>query len=66
MEKYGNIITLLTNYPNKMWNWTNLSSHPDITLEFIQNNLDKPWDWKKLSSNPALNLEKIEKINPEV
>ena len=31
--------------------WSNISQNPNITTDFIEDNLDKPLDWIKLSFN---------------
>lgn len=36
-----------------------LSSNPNITIEFIKQNLNKNWGWISLSRNPAIKLQDI-------
>ena len=47
--------------PNKLWDWSCLSSNKNITMEDILNNPDKPWDWSGLSQNSNITIEFIEK-----
>ena len=48
-ELTNHLQTLLLKYPEKQWNWTCISSNPNITIEFIEKYLDKPWDWSSIS-----------------
>jgi hypothetical protein len=34
---------LIKLFPNKDWNWDELSDHPNITWKFIKNNPQFPW-----------------------
>lgn len=46
------LIKVFNHFRDNDWDWGELSSNPNITLEFIKENLDViPWDWKELSSN---------------
>lgn len=54
-------------YPDKNWNWSSISSNPNITIDTlelelyfkktqynyvnIEKNPTKPWDWYNISSN---------------
>ena len=42
--------------PDKPWNWCNISSNPNITMDFIKDNPNKDWvwSWSFISSNPFL------------
>tara|TARA_Y100000782_G_scaffold109878_1_gene135409 strand:+ start:7045 stop:8391 length:1347 start_codon:yes stop_codon:yes gene_type:complete len=42
------------------WNWGILSRNPNVTIEFVKENLDKPWNWNSLSSNKNIKMEDIE------
>ena len=55
---------LLKLYPNKGWNYDNLSGNQNITWNFVKSNLDKPWDWFSLSRNPNITW-KIVQENPK-
>ena len=50
--------------PDKPWNWSGISSNPNITLDIIKANSDKPWDWSGISYNPNITLDFI-KANPD-
>ena len=47
-EKWFNFIL---KHRNKQLNWSNISNHPNLTMEMIQNNLDIPWEWYFISLN---------------
>lgn len=40
--------------------WTNLSSEPSITWDFVQRNINRPWNWCWLSANPAVKWQNVE------
>ncbi len=40
---------LLEKYPDKNWDYERLSINPNITFEYIKNNLTKEWDWEFIS-----------------
>ena len=42
---------LIEKYPDKDWDWDELSRNPNITLEFIEKHPKKPWNWFKLQHN---------------
>jgi len=44
--------------------WYGISSNPNLTIEFINENLDKPWDWFYISANPNITMKYI-KENPD-
>ena len=60
----NHLTKLLELFPDKPWNYDSLSSNPNITWEFVQNNPDKRWDYDYLSHNPNLTWEIIAK-NPD-
>ena len=35
------LLYLLEKYPEKPWNWSSISSNPNITTKFIKKNIDK-------------------------
>ena len=45
--------------PNKDWDWSNISSNTEITMEFVKNNPNKNWFWISLSENQNIKLEDI-------
>ena len=52
---------LLEKYPDKHWNFNNISHNPNITMEIIEKYPEKPWDWDGISMNPNITMEMIEK-----
>ena len=52
---------LLEKYPNKPWDWSDISANPNITMEIIEKCPDKPWEWDWISRNPNITIEIIEK-----
>jgi hypothetical protein len=58
---------LIEKYPNKPWDWCNISSNPNITMDIVESNPDKPWDWFYLSDNSNITIkfikDNIDKIN---
>jgi len=44
----------------KIWDWSYLSSNPNLTLSFITKHLDKNWNWFKLSKNPVITSKFID------
>lgn len=50
----NHITKLLKLYPNKPWNWYQLSKNKNITWAYVQKNPNKPWDWRGLSRNPNI------------
>ena len=57
MEKF---IKLIKKYPNKKWDWYEISHNPNIKMEDIENNPDKPWNWDGISKNQNITMEIIE------
>ncbi|RKO85626.1 hypothetical protein BDK51DRAFT_47811 [Blyttiomyces helicus] len=43
--------------PDSPWDFQALSSHSNITMEFVNSNKDKPWDYRSMSCNPNLTIE---------
>lgn len=52
---------LLKLYPNKKWDWHELSMNPCTDIEIILKNMDKKLYWTGISSNPKMTLEIIKK-----
>ena len=50
----NHIEKLLQLYPDKPWNWKELSRNPNITWEIVKANLNLPWNWGWLSFNPNI------------
>ena len=40
---------ILSEYPDKPWNYENLSKNKSISISFIAKNLDKKWNWFTIS-----------------
>lgn len=45
----ASIWDLIDKYPNKYWDWTNLSRDPSTTFENVRTYINKPWSWPALS-----------------
>ena len=43
------LLRLLSKYPDKPWNWNNLSLNPNITIDIFEKYSDKSWNWGFLS-----------------
>lgn len=65
IEKEKQLQSSLLNRLDKLTDddWYNLSSNPNISLDFIRKNLDKPWNWDKLLYNPNITWESIKEFN---
>ena len=46
------------------WDWYEVSQHPNVTIQFIENNPDYNWVWSGVSKNPNVTMEFI-KDHPE-
>ena len=60
----NDLYILLCVYPDKPWNWGQLSLNPSITWDIVKEFSDKPWDWYYLSMNLSITWE-IVKDNPD-
>ena len=60
----NHLITLLKLYPDHPWNWSRISSNPNITFQIIRDNPDRPWNWNGISSNPSITFQ-IVRDNPD-
>ncbi len=55
IRRFSNhLATLLKLFPNKPWDWSEVSRNPNITYAIVQANLDNSWDWEMLSRNPNI------------
>jgi len=52
-------LQIIKENPDKIWDWDDLSSNPNITWDIIKNNLDKNWDWSDLSVKPNITWDII-------
>ncbi len=57
------LIILLKKYPNKSWFYKELSWNPNLTWDFIKNNLHLPWKWNAISMNSTITWDIIQ-ANP--
>lgn len=62
---YSELEKIILSYPNKNWDFKWLSSNPNISLKFIDENPQFDWNYGYLSQHPKLTPEFIErhKIN---
>ena len=44
-------IELIEKYPNKSWDWMEISQNPNITIDNISKYPDKRWCWAAISAN---------------
>ena len=42
---------LIEKYPEFPWNWFDISSSQNITMEFIEKHPETPWNWTGISYN---------------
>ena len=52
-------IDFILKYPDKNWDWSQLSDNLNINISFILKNLHKNWCWKKVSLRPDLTKSDI-------
>lgn len=57
-ESDNELIKLLKTFPNKNWNYIDLSKNPNIKLSYVKQH-NKYWDWYHLSSNPGITFNDI-------
>ena len=55
----NHLLQLLEAFPDKPWNWWELSENQNITLDYALSNPDKPWDWGRLSFNPNNTIDDV-------
>ena len=48
---FERLIKLTEKYPDKDWDWGDLSFNCNFTIEMINKYSDKPWNWE-LSQHP--------------
>lgn len=66
-SQFNPLTTLLTKFPDKDWNWSQLSKNPNISINWI---VDHPnlstrpcaWDWIGVCSNPNLSMTTLLKF----
>jgi hypothetical protein len=55
----NHLLTLLKFFPDQDWDYEALSSNPNMTWDFVSNNIDKLWDWYEISKNPRVTTWEI-------
>src|SRR5271157_4062973 len=50
----------IDDHPDKPWNWSGISSNPNITMKMIDDHPDKPWNWSGISRNPNITMKMID------
>lgn len=45
----------VSNHPNLQWDWQQISGNPNLTLDFVLNNLDNNWAWWLVLRTVSLN-----------
>ena len=40
---------LLEKYPDKKWDWWDISKNQNITIKIFEKFPNKPWDWEEMS-----------------
>jgi hypothetical protein len=61
------IFTLIAAFPNKPWDWNEISRRSDISFEYVFTHLhDHPWNWLELSVNPRIGSWKNVEEHPEL
>lgn len=63
-KKYSQLERLVIEFPDKPWNFENLSCNPAITFEFVKNNPSFSWDYYSFSGNNPNITWGIVKQNP--
>ena len=54
---------LIYSYDGRPINWSSLTTHPHISMDFIDNNSHLPWDWYVITYNPNINVKFIRKYS---
>ena len=57
------LIKLIEKYPEKNWDWNNISSNPNLPIDYIEKHPEKDWNWDYISFNPNFTMEDIEKYS---
>jgi hypothetical protein len=52
------LVKLITDNPDRAWDWKGISQNPNITMKDITDN-PLPWDWKGISQNPNITMKDI-------
>ena len=54
-----NVFDLVKKYPDKTWDWSDLSENSNIKMKDVLENPDKPWVWYWLSRNPNITMNDV-------
>ena len=49
-------------FPEKKWDWFEISRNPNLELSWIERFPEKKWDWENISKHPNLQLKWIERF----
>ena len=55
------LIYLIRKYPNKPWDWTNISLNTSLSLKDIENNLDLPWVFHRIAQRSDITMNFVSK-----
>lgn len=55
-QKPNLLVRLLKQFPDKSWDWAELSCNPNIAVSWIKENLNLPWAWPSVCANPTLTM----------
>lgn len=53
------LIKLLELFPDKPWDWKQISKNPNINMNFVRKHPEFPWDWNILGRNPNITCDFI-------
>jgi len=45
------------------WNWEGVSHNPNLTWEFVLNNMDKDWNWRDISRLPEITWDIVQEYS---
>ena len=64
MDEHNPLWILINTYPNKEWDWEEISTNKCITMKLIEDNLDEyHWNWRGICVNPNLTIEFVVKFH---
>ena len=58
---YENFLKMVNKYPNKHWDWYEISYNKNFKMKMIEKYPNINWEWWTLSVNPNFTFEMIEK-----
>ena|ERR1700731_4758634 len=50
---------LIEHFPNKNWDWYELSRNPNITIREVLTHPYELWNWECLSANPGITMKDV-------